>query len=89
MCEEDIQSAGLAEGLDVNVVSDFEDGKRRVQVGLKIRQHDLPRGTVAAYYPECNVLNAIDHHDELSKTPASKAIPVRIEAADTSEKRFG
>jgi len=89
MCEEDIQSAGLAEGLDVSVVSDFEDGKRRVQVGLKIRQHDLPRGTVAAYYPECNVLNAIDHHDELSKTPASKAIPVRIEAADTSEKRFG
>jgi hypothetical protein len=25
------------------------------------------------------VLNAIDHHDALSKTPASKAIPVRIE----------
>lgn len=89
MCGEDIQSIGLAEGLDVIVVSDFEDGKRREQVGLKIRKHDLPRGTVAAYYPECNVLNSIDHHDELSKTPASKAIPVRIEAAETSEKRFG
>ena len=48
--------------------------------GLTVTAHNLPRGTIAAYYPEANVLNSIDHHDELSKTPASKAIPVRIEA---------
>jgi anaerobic selenocysteine-containing dehydrogenase len=45
-----------------------------------VREHNLPRGTIGAYYPEANVLNAIDHHDELSKTPASNAIPVRISA---------
>lgn len=79
MCEADMRAAGLAEGQTVTLVSDFEDGVRRELGGLTVRTHHLPRGTIGAYYPEANVLNAIDHHDELSKTPASKAIPVRIE----------
>ncbi|MGE7370461.1 FdhF/YdeP family oxidoreductase [Neorhizobium sp. NPDC001467] len=79
MCELDIEAAGLSEGQTVKLVSDFGDNKRRELPGLKIVAHNLPRGTVGAYYPESNVLNAIDHHDQLSKTPASKAIPVRIE----------
>ncbi len=86
MCEDDIHAAGLSNGQSVTLVSDFGDGKRRELAGLSVRKHDLPRGTIAAYYPECNVLNAIDHHDALSKTPASKAIPVRIEAAVAPER---
>ncbi|WP_377290021.1 FdhF/YdeP family oxidoreductase [Rhizobium sp. SG2393] len=77
---EDMVEARLVEGQKVTLVSDFGDGHERRLAGLEIRVHTLPRGTIAAYYPEANVLNAIDHHDELSKTPASKAIPVRIEA---------
>jgi molybdopterin-dependent oxidoreductase alpha subunit len=80
MCEEDILAAGLTDGQVVALASDFEDGERRMLGGLTVRKHHLPRGTIGAYYPECNVLMAIDHHDELSKTPASKAVPVRIEA---------
>jgi len=80
MCAEDIAEAGLAPGQTVRLVSDFEDGRRRELGGLVVTQHALPKGTICSYYPECNVLNAIDHHDELSKTPASKSIPVRIEA---------
>jgi len=79
MCEEDIEAAGLSAGQSIRLVSDFDDGKRRELGGLIITPHNLPRGTIGAYYPESNVLNAIDHHDRLSKTPASKAIPVRIE----------
>jgi molybdopterin-dependent oxidoreductase alpha subunit len=79
MCQSDIDTAGLVEGQVVSLVSDFEDGVRRELGGLTVTAHSLPVGTVGAYYPEANVLNAIDHHDELSKTPASKAIPVRIE----------
>lgn len=78
--ELDMIEAGLSEGQIVRLVSDFGDGVRRELGGLAVRRHKLPRGTIAAYYPEANVLNAVDHHDELSKTPASKAIPVRIEA---------
>lgn len=79
MSESDIDAAGLVEGQIVKLVSDFGDGVRRELGGLKVTAHNLPSGTIGAYYPEANVLNAIDHHDELSKTPASKAIPVRIE----------
>ncbi|MBP1849120.1 FdhF/YdeP family oxidoreductase [Rhizobium halophytocola] len=80
MCEEDIAAAGLKAGQTVRLVSDFDDGTRRVLGGLTVRPHTLPRGTICSYYPECNVLIAIDHHDQLSKTPASKSIPVTIEA---------
>jgi anaerobic selenocysteine-containing dehydrogenase len=83
MCEDDIAAAGFSEGQSVTLVSDFSDGKHRQLSGLTVVSHKLPRGTIGAYYPECNVLNAIDHHDELSKTPAAKAIPVRI-VADVS-----
>jgi molybdopterin-dependent oxidoreductase alpha subunit len=80
MCEQDIAEAGLTNGQTIKLVSDFEDNISRELGGLVVTAHNLPRGTIAAYYPEANVLNAIDHHDEMSKTPASKAIPVRIEA---------
>ena len=89
MCDDDIRSAGLSDGQEVTLVSDFEDGISRSLAGLKVRKHDLPRGTIAAYYPECNVLNSIDHHDQLSKTPASKAIPVRIEVSGATETMSG
>jgi molybdopterin-dependent oxidoreductase alpha subunit len=79
MCEDDIAKAGLRAGQTIKLISDFEDGVRRELGGLIVTAHNLPKGTIAAYYPEANVLNAIDHHDEMSKTPASKAIPVRIE----------
>jgi molybdopterin-dependent oxidoreductase alpha subunit len=79
MSKSDIKATGLVEGQIVTLVSDFEDGVRRELGGLTVRAHNLPNGTIGAYYPEANVLNAIDHYDELSKTPASKAIPVRIE----------
>ncbi|WP_416407462.1 FdhF/YdeP family oxidoreductase [Agrobacterium rosae] len=85
MCAQDIAAAGLHEGQKITLVSDFEDGKRRELGGLSVRTHNLPRGTIGAYYPEANTLISIDHHDELSKTPASKAIPVRIETGQPSK----
>lgn len=80
MSRSDIDMAGLVEGQIVTLVSDFGDGIRRELGGLSVREYNLPRGTIGAYYPEANVLDAIDHHDELLKTPASNAIPVRISA---------
>jgi len=79
MSEADMHEAGLSEDQIITLVSDFGDGIRRELGGLAVRTHNLPKGTIAAYYPEANVFNAVDHCDELSKTPASKAIPVRIE----------
>ena len=46
--------------------------------GLKVTPFALPDGCVASYYPECNPLIPLSHHDQQSKTPAAKAVPVRI-----------
>ncbi len=79
MHEADMAEAGLAKGDIAAMVTDVDDGQTRRLGGLTVLPFNIPRGTVASYFPECNVLVPIDHHDELSKTPASKSVPVRIE----------
>ncbi|RVV96789.1 formate dehydrogenase [Mesobaculum littorinae] len=79
MNQMDMAELNLIKGDKVAMVSDYDDGEDRRLGGLSVIPFDLPRGTVGSYYPECNVLIAISHHDELSKTPASKSVPVRIE----------
>ena len=80
MNADDIEAAGLTNGQTVRMVSDVNDGVDRELGGLTLTAYQIPRGTVASYYPECNVLIPITHHDEMSKTPTSKSVPVRIVA---------
>jgi len=76
---DDMTEAGLVEGDTIRLVTDVDDGVYRELPGLKVTPFDLPKGSIATYYPEANVLVPVTHHDELSKTPGSKAVPVRIE----------
>lgn len=78
MNPDDIAAAGMTNGQAVRLVTDVDDGVDRQLGGLTLTAYRIPRGTVASYYPECNVLVPVGHHDELSKTPASKSVPVRI-----------
>jgi len=80
MSPEDIEERGFTDGQAVTLVTDVDDGQDRLLGGLTLTAYKLPRGTIASYYPECNVLVPIGHHDQLSKTPASKSVPVRVEA---------
>lgn len=75
----DIEQAGLTSGQRVALVGDADDGHHRRVDGFEIVPFDLPTGTIAGYYPELNPLIALSHHDRESKTPASKAVPVRLE----------
>ncbi|AHE52175.1 hypothetical protein NX02_02070 [Sphingomonas sanxanigenens DSM 19645 = NX02] len=75
----DIERAGLAAGQRVSLVGDACDQHLRRIDDLEIVPFDLPAGTIVGYYPELNPLIALAHHDRNSKTPASKAVPVRIE----------
>jgi len=77
---DDILRAGLSEGQVVDLVSDARDGMERVRRGVTVTPFDLPDGCLATYYPEANPLMPLSHHDIESKTPAAKAIPVRIRA---------
>jgi molybdopterin-dependent oxidoreductase alpha subunit len=79
----EMERAGLHAGQVVSLVSDAEDDVEREVFGLKVQPFDLPDGCLGAYYPEMNPLMPVWHHDEQSKTPAAKSVPVRIRA--TSE----
>jgi anaerobic selenocysteine-containing dehydrogenase len=74
----DIQRQGLREGQVVTLSADAGDGVVREIGGLTVTPFDLPAGCVGGYYPEMNPLIPLWYHDEASKTPASKGVPVRI-----------
>jgi len=45
---------------------------------LQVVPYDIPRRSIAGYYPECNGLIPLWHFAEGSKVPAAQSIPVRI-----------
>lgn len=76
----DIGRLGLADGQSVDVTTQADDLVRTVK-NLRIVAYDIPPGNCGGYYPELNPLIPLWHHDEQSKTPAAKAIPVTIAAS--------
>jgi molybdopterin-dependent oxidoreductase alpha subunit len=80
MHPDEIARAGLREGQVVGLKTDAGDGVHRQVDGLTVTPFLLPRGCVASYYPEMNPLVPLSHHDQESKTPAGKGVPVRIVA---------
>jgi len=80
MRPDEMAERDLEEGDLVSLATDTEgrDNIRRAVEGLSVIPYDLPRGTLAGYFPELNPLVPLWYHDTLSKTPASKGIPVRL-----------
>jgi molybdopterin-dependent oxidoreductase alpha subunit len=78
---DEMRRAGLMAGQVVSLVSDAGDGVHREVSGLVVTPFSIPDGCVGAYYPEINPVIALAHHDVRSKTPASKSVPVRINAS--------
>ena len=79
---DDLADRGLADGDRVDLVAAFpEDGGDRSVRGFTVVARDLPRGCLAAYYPEANPLLALSERDARSGTPAYKAMPVRLAPA--------
>ena len=87
MKPEDMVARGFRENDGIALVTDIGDDPRgrdepeRRVAHLKVVPYDLPTGTLGGYFPELNPLVPLWYHDELSQTPASKGIPVRIERA--------
>ncbi|MGY3901066.1 FdhF/YdeP family oxidoreductase [Aeromonas lusitana] len=78
MNEEDAKQLGLAEEQQVDMAAICSDGRERVVSGFNVIFYEIPRGNIAAYYPETNPLVAIDSIGEGSFTPTSKSVPVLI-----------
>ena len=47
--------------------------------------YNIAQGSIATYYPEANVLVALDHYDTKSGTPSYKSTPVLLRASPTHE----
>jgi molybdopterin-dependent oxidoreductase alpha subunit len=80
MNEADMRALRIAPGTRVEIESLAEDGKRRTVRGFSVKPHDIPAGSVGAYYPEANPLLPLAWHDVKSGTPAAKSIPVLVRA---------
>jgi len=86
---DDIAALGLRAGDRVDLESLCEDGVRRQARGFLLVAYDIPRGCLAAYYPETNPLVPLSSVADESRTPASKSIPVvlRPHVADADAPR--
>jgi molybdopterin-dependent oxidoreductase alpha subunit len=76
---DDLADLGLADGELVDIVSVWEDGSERRAPGFRLVAYPAARGSAASYYPETNVLVPLDSVAEISNTPTSKGIIVRLE----------
>jgi molybdopterin-dependent oxidoreductase alpha subunit len=77
---DDLRTFGVADGDTVDIVSVWTDGERRAKA-FRVVEYPTPRGCAASYFPEANVLVPLDSTAEISNTPTSKSIVVRLEPA--------
>src|SRR5579875_1461748 len=81
--ESDRAERGMRDGDLVDMVSVWSDGERRAPA-FRAVAYPTPRGCAAAYFPEANVLVPLDHTAEVSNTPASKSVVIRLERAGSA-----
>ncbi|MEY4631031.1 MAG: hypothetical protein RIQ81_1151 [Pseudomonadota bacterium] len=75
MNQSDMEDQGFRDGEIVDITSHWR-GKARHARNFRIVPYDIPKGCVASYFPETNVLVPIDNFAEGSQTPVSKSIVV-------------
>jgi molybdopterin-dependent oxidoreductase alpha subunit len=84
MHDTDMQRLRISDGEIVDLIGEAGDGIDRIVLGFRATRYDVPRGSCAGYYPECNPLLPLWHHAKRSHVPAAKSIPVRIRKTVTS-----
>ncbi len=67
---------GLQDGDWVDIQTVWDDGQERRADRFKLVAYDIPRGCLAAYYPETNPLVPLESVALTAGTPTSKSIPV-------------
>lgn len=74
---EDIKLLGLTENEVVDLVSHYNNVERKAE-NFIIVPFDIPQGNLASYFPEANVLIPHDQFADISHTPISKSVKVKI-----------
>jgi molybdopterin-dependent oxidoreductase alpha subunit len=83
MHEEDIRAAKLQPGQLVDLTN-RHGGVERVARTFMVAPYRIPRGCVATYFPEANVLVPIDSVAAKSNTPTSKFVIITVSPAPAS-----
>ncbi|MBN9200120.1 MAG: hypothetical protein J0H70_01860, partial [Microbacterium chocolatum] len=81
---DDIREQGFADGDLVDLVSEWQGPaglQERRAPSFRLVAYDTPRRNAAAYYPETNVLVPLDSVADVSGTPTSKSVVIRLEPA--------
>ena len=86
MNEDDMLQYGCKAGDLVRLTSVFE-GEKRVLEGFQVVPYNISQGCLSVYFPEGNVLVALDNNSEESHCPASKYIEVFLEKLDNESNR--
>ena len=81
MNAEDMVERGWKARTTVNITSHFEGEERHSHAWLLV-PYKIPRGNLAAYFPEANELVPLRSTAAISNTPTSKWVVVSLEAAD-------
>ena len=74
---QDMAERGLWRNQEVDVCSHFQ-GQRRWGRQFRLVPYDIPRGMLASYFPEANVLVPLESFAPGSQTPTSKFIEVSL-----------
>ena len=74
----DIATLGMAAGDWVDLQSLCEDDVKREAKRFLLVDYNIPRGCLAAYYPETNALVPLSSFADDARTPTSKSIPVIV-----------
>lgn len=74
--EKDIAELGMQAGDWVDISSISDDPVKRCVKRFMLVAYDIPRGCLAAYFPETNGLVPLSSYADFARTPTSKSIPV-------------
>jgi len=74
---EDMNKLDLKNEDVINLVSNYDDYERKAE-NFKVISYNIPKGNLAAYFPETNPLVPINHYARKSQTPISKSIIVKV-----------
>ena len=75
---QDAKENNLQAGELVDLISVFE-GEKRQSSKWYLVEYDIPRGNIATYFPEANELIPLNSTANVSNTPTSKSVIVRVE----------
>ncbi|CNH35111.1 putative oxidoreductase [Yersinia aldovae] len=75
---QDLAELALEDGDLVEIETLWNDGITRKVSGFKLVSYDIPRGNLAAYYPETNPLVPLSSVGDQTHTPTSKSVPVTV-----------